>query len=170
MFSPSRAEEAKAMNKSAQMESLSPIERAALQHPVRAHILALAAIVALLFVIAAALALLIFVRPSAAAQASAEARKSEHAETATVERGKKLFVSYGCYECHGLAAQGGVGPRLGPDPLPLAFIEKYVRHPTGSMPPYTEKTVSDEDLASIYAFLKSLPEPPKAQDILLLNE
>jgi mono/diheme cytochrome c family protein len=158
------------MSKPAQVESLGPMERAALQYPLRAHILALAAIIALLFVMAAALALLVFVRPSAAAQAFAEARKPEHAEAATAERGKKLFVSYGCYECHGRAAQGGVGPRLGPDPLPLAFIEKYVRHPTGSMPPYTEKTVSNADLASIYAFLKSLPQPPKAKDIPLLNE
>jgi cytochrome c1 len=38
------------------------------------------------------------------------------------------------------------------------------------MPPYTEKTVSDQELADIYAYLKSLPEPPKAKDIPLLNE
>lgn len=158
------------MSKSTHADSMSSLERAALQHPLRAHILVLAAILALLMVIAGALAMLIFVRPLAAAQSGAASAKSDQNETTSIDRGKKLFISYGCYECHGRAAQGGVGPRLGPDPLPLAFIEKYVRHPTASMPPYTEKTVSDKDLADIYAYLKSLPEPPKANDIPLLSE
>lgn len=156
------------MSRSTTVTSIGPLERAAMQHPLRAHMLALAAIIALVVVIAAALALLIFVRPSAAAQSTAASGKPDQALSA--ERGKKLFVNYGCYECHGRAAQGGVGPRLGPDPLPLSFIEKYVRHPTASMPPYTEKTVSDQELADIYAYLKSLPEPPKAKSVPLLSE
>ncbi|MGH9687494.1 MAG: c-type cytochrome [Candidatus Acidiferrales bacterium] len=139
-------------------------------NPLSAYAFAIAAIIALAAVIAIGLALTIFARPSDAAQATAPASKSNVAESGSAERGKKLFVSYGCYECHGRAAQGGVGPRLGPDPLPLAFIEKYVRKPTGSMPPYTVKTLSDKDLADIYGYLKSLPEPPKEKDIQLLNQ
>lgn len=161
------------MSKSTHAGTMSSLERATLQYPLRAHFLVLAAILALLMVIAGALAMLIFVRPLAAAQsnaAQAASGKSGQNEAASIERGKKLFVSYGCYECHGRAAQGGVGPRLGPDPLPLSFIEKYVRHPTASMPPYTEKTVSDEELADIYAYLKSLPQPPKSKDIPLLSQ
>jgi cytochrome c1 len=38
------------------------------------------------------------------------------------------------------------------------------------MPPYTEKVVSGQEFADIYAFLKSLPEPPKAKSIPLLNQ
>ncbi|MGH9736995.1 MAG: c-type cytochrome [Candidatus Acidiferrales bacterium] len=139
-------------------------------NPLRAYAFAIAAIIALAAVIAIGLALTIFARPSGAAQATAPASQPEATESTTAARGRKLFVSYGCYECHGRAAQGGIGPRLGPDPLPLAFIKKYVRHPTASMPPYTEKTVSDKNLADIYAYLKSLPEPPKEKDIPLLNE
>ena len=135
-----------------------------------AQMIALAAIFAIAVVILVALALLLFARPSAAAQSTARASKPEHSDAADAARGKKLFVSYGCYECHGRAAQGGVGPRLGPDPLPLSVIEIYVRHPTGSMPAYSAKTVSDQDFASIYAYLKSLPEPPKEKDIPLLNQ
>jgi mono/diheme cytochrome c family protein len=159
-----------AMSKPANSQSLGSLNHAPSHDAIDAQMIALAAIFALAVVILVALALLLFARPSAAAQSSARATKSEHSETADAARGKNLFVGYGCYECHGRAAQGGVGPRLGPDPLPLAFIEKYVRHPTASMPPYTEKTVSDQDLASIYAYLKSLPEPPKEKDIPLLNE
>lgn len=146
------------------------LSRANLRQSPRLHILGLAATIALATIIAGAFAALSFARPSAAAQSAADKAKSSHTEPANAERGEKLFVSYGCYECHGRAAQGGVGPSLGPNPLPLAFIEKYVRHPTGSMPPYTEKTVSDQDLADIVAYLKSLPEPPKAKDIPLLSE
>ena len=156
------------MSKPANVHSIDLADHDESDYAQHARILALAAMIALAAVIAIGLALLIFVRPSNAAQsAPASAGKSA---TANADRGKTLFVSNGCYECHGRAAQGGVGPRLGPDPLPLAFIVKYVRHPTASMPPYTEKTVSDQELADIYAYLKSLPEPPKAKDIPLLNQ
>jgi hypothetical protein len=37
------------------------------------------------------------------------------------------------------------------------------------MPPYTEKVLPDKELADIYAFLKSLPRPPAATSIPLLN-
>ncbi len=158
------------MSKPVNAQSFRSPGRSSPEDAFHAEVLVLSAILALAVVIAAALALLIFVRPSAAAQSAASAAKSQSSDAASIARGKKLFVSYGCYECHGRAAQGGVGPRLGPDPLPLSFIEKYVRHPTASMPPYTEKTVSDRDLADIYAYLKSLPEPPKAKDIPLLNQ
>lgn len=158
------------MSKPANAQSLHSLNGTSSHDSFDALMIAFAAILALAVVIIVALALLLLARPSGAAQSAAKAGKGDEAQTDSAARGKKLFVSDGCYECHGRAAQGGVGPRLGPDPLPLSFIEKYVRHPTGSMPPYTEKTVSDQDLASIYAFLKSLPEPPKEKDIPLLNE
>jgi mono/diheme cytochrome c family protein len=85
------------------------------------------------------------------------------------QNGKKIFDSYGCYQCHGHAGQGGVGPRIAPRPIPFAAFEKYVRHPSGEMPPYTVKVVSDHDLADIYAFLESIPQPPAAKDIPLLH-
>ena len=77
------------------------------------------------------------------------------------EAGKKLFVSYGCYQCHGYEAQGSsaTGPRLGPRPIAFAAFSRYVRQPTGQMPPYTAKVVSDADLTNIYAFLQSRPAP-----------
>ncbi len=133
-------------------------------NPSPARMFALAAIAA------GILAPPVFVRSSAAAQSNA-AEKSENSSASTVARGEKLYVSYGCYECHGRAAQGGgAGPKLGPHPLPLPSFEQYTHHPTGSMPPYTGKTVSDQDLADIYAYLKSLPEPPNENDIPILNE
>ena len=77
------------------------------------------------------------------------------------EEGKKLFVSYGCYQCHGYEAQGSnaTGPRLGPRPIAFAAFSRYVRQPTGQMPPYTTKVVSDADMANIYAFVAARPAP-----------
>ena len=83
------------------------------------------------------------------------------------KNGKKLFAADGCYQCHGYEAQGATatGPRLGPKPIAFAQFQKYVRQPTGQMPPYTVKSIPDKDLADIYAFLSSLPSPPTADSI-----
>ena len=84
--------------------------------------------------------------------------------------GKKLFSKYGCYECHGTQGQGTTaGARLAPKPVPLAALIAYVRRPGGQMPPYTNKVVSDAELADIRAYLASLPDPPPAKSIPLLN-
>jgi ubiquinol-cytochrome c reductase cytochrome c subunit len=86
------------------------------------------------------------------------------------ENGKKLFLAYGCYECHGRQGAGAaIAPRIGPPALSLAGVLRYVRAPTGQMPPYTAKVVSDQDLADIYSFLKTFPPPPPASSIPLLN-
>ena len=89
----------------------------------------------------------------------------------SAQNGRKLFESYGCYQCHGREAQGGLGtgPRLGPKPLPFVAVQKYLRQPTGQMPPYTTKVVSDKDVADIYAFVQSLPGPSSPKDIAILN-
>jgi mono/diheme cytochrome c family protein len=86
------------------------------------------------------------------------------------ENGKKLYAQYGCYQCHGYAAQGGVGPRLAPRPLIFPAFSKYVRQPTGEMPPYTSKVLSETGLADVYSFLQSVPRPPEADNIPLLKE
>jgi ubiquinol-cytochrome c reductase cytochrome c subunit len=87
------------------------------------------------------------------------------------QNGRKLFVSNGCYECHGYEAQGAspTGPRLAPRPIAFGALSKYVRQPTGQMPPYTSKVVTDAALADIYAFLQSLPAPPSVDSIPALR-
>jgi mono/diheme cytochrome c family protein len=116
-------------------------------------------------------AVMIFGTTRVRARTAAQASKPAAEPTANAQNGRKLFVKYGCYECHGYEAQGSIatGPRLGPDPLPLDAFKAYVRKPAGEMPPYTDKVVSDQDLADIHAFLESLPQPKPAKDIPLLN-
>ena len=107
------------------------------------------------------------------AEPSKQAAKSTAAAgvpAGKADNGKRLFTSYGCYECHGHMAEGGAaGLRLAPDPIAFEALVKYVRHPTGQMPPYTGKVVSDSDLADIYAFLQSVPPQPKPENIPLLK-
>jgi mono/diheme cytochrome c family protein len=83
-----------------------------------------------------------------------------------VETGAMLYRKVGCYQCHVEQAQGGAnGPRLGPDPIPFARFAQYVRNPTGEMPPYTDKVLSNQDLADIYAWLQARPRPPAVSTI-----
>jgi len=112
-------------------------------------------------------------QPASPAQGQAAPAPPSAAEApaGNAETGRKLFASDGCYQCHGYEAQGSTatGPRLGPRPISFARFSTYVRQPTGQMPPYTNRIVSDTDLAHIYAFLRALPEPPAAQSIPLLK-
>jgi mono/diheme cytochrome c family protein len=86
------------------------------------------------------------------------------------ENGKATYNRVGCYECHGLEAQGGPGtaPRLGPNPLPFPRFSAYIRKPTGTMPPYRLPVLSDQEAADIHAFLRAQPRPPALSSIPLL--
>lgn len=87
------------------------------------------------------------------------------------ENGKRLFVKDGCYECHGYAGQGTIaGARLAPPVLNAQAIARYIRKPAGAMPAFTDKVVSDQDVADIYAYLKTIPAPKPVKDIPLLNQ
>jgi mono/diheme cytochrome c family protein len=102
---------------------------------------------------------------------AAQESKTPDASAGNAENGKKIFNKNGCYECHGREGQGSTmtGPRIAPDPVPFDVLSRYVRKPTGEMPPYTAKVVSDQELADIYAFLQSRPHPPTAKAIPLLK-
>jgi ubiquinol-cytochrome c reductase cytochrome c subunit len=105
----------------------------------------------------------------AGAFSSAQAPAAE-APKGNVENGKKIYTGYGCYQCHNYAANGGgAGPRLAPRPIPWTAFSQYVRAPKDQMPPYTPKSVSDQELADIYAFLLSIPAPPAADSIPILK-
>lgn len=84
-----------------------------------------------------------------------------------VENGKKAFIQHGCFSCHGFSAEGGPGARLAQNPIPFQAFVQYVRRPRRSMPPYGTQ-VSDQEMADIYAFIKSIPPSPDAKNIPLL--
>ena len=106
------------------------------------------------------------------------AQSAETTPTGNAENGRQLFRRIGCYQCHGLFAQGVVstfdwasGPRLAPSPMPFQRFARYVRSAPRApsvMPPYTTKVLPEQGLADIYAFLKSVPPPPALDSIPLL--
>ena len=91
--------------------------------------------------------------------------------TGNADNGKRLFLRDGCWACHGYAGQGGRdGARLADTALTTAQLTRYVRRPSGAMPAYIDKVITDQELADIYAYVKSLPGPKPVKDIPLLNE
>jgi ubiquinol-cytochrome c reductase cytochrome c subunit len=113
-----------------------------------------------------AVAALLLLAPMARAQGG-----GQRAPAGNADKGKQLFHNYGCWSCHGMEGQGGVaGPRIGPNPPVFAGFVAYVRKPVNQMPPFTDKVVSDADLADIYAFLQSRPQPKPVREIPLLND
>ena len=113
----------------------------------------------------ASVALLALVQAPPAAQAASDA-------VGDAARGRELFVTNGCFACHGYDGQGGsyTGPQIAPNPLPWQAIAAFIRNPRGLVPPYlnwpfnvmppfTSKMVSDRDVQDIWAWLASRPAP-----------
>ena len=115
---------------------------------------------------------------------AAQTKKSNTAsKPATVEatlgdatRGKSIYIKDGCYECHGIEGQGGMGPRLGPDPIPWEAMAEFIRNPPGLkapyqfipqsvMPPYTSQLVPDKDVQDIVAYLSTAPTATDIKNI-----
>lgn len=89
----------------------------------------------------------------------------------TPDEGKRLFLAYGCYQCHGTTGAGGgtAGPKLAPNPLPLEAVKAKLRTASGRMPVYTPAVVTDSEIAAIVAYLQGIPRGTPAEDIPLLN-
>ncbi|MCY3989116.1 MAG: cytochrome c [Gammaproteobacteria bacterium] len=82
-----------------------------------------------------------------------------------VREGLALYISQQCWQCHGYEGQGGVaGVRLAPTLLPYEAFARLVRF-TNLMPAYSPKVLGDEQLRLIYAYVRSIPEPPALEEI-----
>ena len=86
-----------------------------------------------------------------------------------VREGRELYRSQQCWQCHGYEGQGGVaGVRIAPTLYPFEAFARLVRY-TNLMPAYSPKVLSDEQLRAIYAYVRSIPEPPPLEEIPELN-
>ena len=90
----------------------------------------------------------------------------------SAERGYGLYMQKMCFTCHGTVGQGGergTGPRIAPTEWPYEAFANQVRHPRQDMPRYPAKHVNDQELADIYAYVRSVKPSRPARDIDLLS-
>ena len=82
-----------------------------------------------------------------------------------VREGRALFESHQCWQCHGYEGQGSAaGVRIAPTLYPFEAFARLVRH-TNVMPAYSPNVLSDEQLRLIFAYVRSIPEPPPLEEI-----
>jgi mono/diheme cytochrome c family protein len=106
-----------------------------------------------------------------AARLAMAAGQQGSATTGNAAGGKDLYEKQTCYYCHGTVGQGGRdGARIAAIGMNLQAFVRYTRRPTATMPAFTEKILSDQELTDIYAYLKSLPAAKAPRDIPLLDQ
>jgi mono/diheme cytochrome c family protein len=72
------------------------------------------------------------------------------------DAGKAVFARV-CEMCHGPGGNGaGQGPALVPFSKELSELAGIVRQGVGMMPSIPRSEISDEEIAQVYAYLKSL--------------
>jgi len=98
------------------------------------------------------------VAPACAADASAAPALSAAGE------GRRAFLQYNCYGCHGMYAGGGMGPSI--VHAEKGDISEAVHQgESGGMPSFGRK-LSSRDVSNLAAYLRSIgtPSEPKFMD------
>jgi mono/diheme cytochrome c family protein len=87
--------------------------------------------------------------------------------------GKRLYLADGCFTCHGRSGQGGAmngpAPILAKTQMPFEGFKGQLRSPVNEMPAYSEKVMTDKQIADIYAFVESLPGPRPTKDMKIFD-
>ena len=94
------------------------------------------------------------------------------AAAGNAEAGKRLYMKHTCYFCHGTAGQGSIaGARVARGRAQPAGVHalRAAAEPA-QMPAYTDKILSDQELADIFAYLRALPPAQPAREIPLLEQ
>ena len=75
--------------------------------------------------------------------------------SAAGETGERVYHGK-CSRCHGAEGRGGMAPKLVPFQWSDERALKLVREPECDMPPMSAEEVSDEEVAQIVAYLKTI--------------
>lgn len=101
------------------------------------------------------------------------AAQAQDAPKGDAAAGKKLYLAVGCFLCHGRSGQGGAlngpAPILAKTAMPFDGFIGQLRHPANDMPAYSEKVMTDQQVADIYAFVQSLPGPLNYKDMKIFD-
>ena len=71
------------------------------------------------------------------------------------EPGQRVYEEK-CSQCHGPEGRGGKGPRLVPFEWSYEQTLEQIRHPLCDMPPMPASDVSDDEVAQIVKYLKTI--------------
>ena len=110
----------------------------------------------------------------AAAVCGPGAARAQDAPPGDAVEGKRLYLATGCFTCHGRSGQGGAMngpvPSLAKTAMPFDGFKGQLRSPVNDMPAYSEKVMTDKQVADIYAFVESLPGPRPTKDMKIFND
>jgi mono/diheme cytochrome c family protein len=99
--------------------------------------------------------------------------QAQDAPRGDAANGKRLYLAVGCFTCHGRSGQGGAytgpAPSLASTAFPFEGFQGQIRDPSNDMPGYSAAVLSDQDIADIYTYVKSLPGARPPKDIAILN-
>ena len=113
------------------------------------------------------------VAATALGAAAMSVASAQDAPKGDATNGKKVFLTEGCFTCHGRSGQGGAyngpAPILAHTALPFDAFKNQLRNPADDMPAFSTAVVSDQEVADIYAFVQTLPGPTSPKDIAILN-
>ncbi len=77
------------------------------------------------------------------------AARAQDAPQGDAAAGKQLYLSTGCFYCHGRSGQGGAynreAPSLAKTIVPYLGFKQQLRSPSGDMPAYAETVMSEQD-------------------------
>jgi mono/diheme cytochrome c family protein len=103
----------------------------------------------------------------------AGAARAQDAPPGDAVEGKRLYLAVGCFTCHGRSGQGGAmngpAPILAKTKMPFEGFKGQLRSPVNDMPAYSEKVMTDKEIADIYAFVEQLPGPRPTKDMKIFD-
>ena len=94
------------------------------------------------------------------------------AQVGNRDSGKRLYEKHTCFFCcsrHRRSGRRRRRARGGGVREIFQGFTRYVRQPRGQMPAFTDKILSDQDVADIFAYIRSLPAAKPVKDIPLLE-
>jgi mono/diheme cytochrome c family protein len=110
---------------------------------------------------------------AAAVAGFAGAARAQDAPPGDAAEGKRLYLAVGCFTCHGRSGQGGAmngpAPILAKTAMPFDGFKGQLRSPVNEMPAYSEKVMTDKQIADIYAFVEQLPGPRPTKDMKIFD-
>ena len=102
------------------------------------------------------------------------AARAQDAPPGDAVEGKRLYLAVGCFACHGRSGQGGAMngpvPALAKTAMPFDGFKGQLRQPADEMPAYSEKVMTDRQIADIYAFVQSLPGRRPTKDMKIFED